>query len=144
MAHSALNYDPKGRYDFKVEDVEYRHDSDQSWLAMVYQPQGHGPFPALLDIFIGLIPVHLIEVDCLDTEALEALVTFFADALGLEPWNPFAATVPSQPAFGCYNRLARGLLKGFAENLLASAVTVNRRSIYPVNAFIKSGKNGLD
>ena len=38
MAHSALNYDPTRRYDFKVEDVEYRRDSDQAWLAMVYQP----------------------------------------------------------------------------------------------------------
>src|SRR4029453_5169700 len=53
MAHSALNYDPTRRYDFKVEDVEYRRDSDQSWLAMVYQPQGRGPFPALLDIHGG-------------------------------------------------------------------------------------------
>ena len=53
MAHSALNYDPTRRYDFKVEDVEYRRDSDQSWLAMVYQPQGNGPFPALLDIHGG-------------------------------------------------------------------------------------------
>ena len=43
MAPSALNYDPTRRYDFKVEDVEYRRDSDQSWLAMVYQPQGSGP-----------------------------------------------------------------------------------------------------
>ena len=31
--NSALNYDPTRRYDFKVEDVEYRRDSDQSWLA---------------------------------------------------------------------------------------------------------------
>ena len=46
MAHSTLNYDPTRRYDFKVEDVEYRRDSEQSWLAMVYQPQGSGPFPA--------------------------------------------------------------------------------------------------
>jgi len=53
MAYSALNYDPTRRYDFKVEDVEYRRDSDQSWLAMVYQPQGNGPFPALLDIHGG-------------------------------------------------------------------------------------------
>ena len=53
MAHSALNYDPTRRYDFKVEDVEYRRDSDQAWLAMVYQPQGNGPFPALLDIHGG-------------------------------------------------------------------------------------------
>jgi acetyl esterase/lipase len=53
MAHSTLNYDPTRRYDFKVEDIEYRRDSDQSWLAMVYQPQGNGPFPALLDIHGG-------------------------------------------------------------------------------------------
>jgi len=53
MAPSALNYDPTRRFDFKVEDIEYRRDSDQSWLAMVYQPQGAGPFPALLDIHGG-------------------------------------------------------------------------------------------
>jgi acetyl esterase len=53
MVHSALHYDPTRRYDFKVADVEYRRDSDQSWLAMVYQPQGNGPFPALLDIHGG-------------------------------------------------------------------------------------------
>src|SRR5262245_61403212 len=53
MAHTALNYDPTRRYDVKIEDVEYRRDSEQSWLAMVYQPQGAGPFPALLDIHGG-------------------------------------------------------------------------------------------
>jgi len=53
MAHAALNYDPTQRYDFKVADIEYRRDSEQSWLAMVYQPQGAGPFPALLDIHGG-------------------------------------------------------------------------------------------
>jgi acetyl esterase/lipase len=53
MAPSALNYDPTRHYAFKVEDVEYRRDSDQAWLAMVYQPQGNGPFPALLDIHGG-------------------------------------------------------------------------------------------
>ncbi|HEY7493530.1 MAG TPA: alpha/beta hydrolase [Candidatus Tectomicrobia bacterium] len=53
MAHAALNYDPTRRYDVKIEDVEYRRDSEQSWLAMIYQPQGPGPFPALLDIHGG-------------------------------------------------------------------------------------------
>jgi acetyl esterase len=53
MAHAALNYDPTQRYDVKVEDVEYRRDSEQSWLAMIYRPQGPGPFPALLDIHGG-------------------------------------------------------------------------------------------
>jgi len=53
MPHAALNYDPTQRYDVKVEDVEYRRDSEQSWLAMIYRPQGPGPFPALLDIHGG-------------------------------------------------------------------------------------------
>jgi acetyl esterase/lipase len=53
MAHSVLNYDPARRYDVKTEDVEYRRDGEQSWLALVYQPQGPGPFPALLEIHGG-------------------------------------------------------------------------------------------
>jgi acetyl esterase len=53
MAHAALSYDPTQRYDVKVEDVKYRRDSKQSWLAMIYRPQGPGPFPALLDIHGG-------------------------------------------------------------------------------------------
>ena len=53
MTNSVVNYDPARRCDFKVEDVEYRRDGDQSWLAMVYRPQGAGPFPALLDVHGG-------------------------------------------------------------------------------------------
>jgi acetyl esterase/lipase len=53
MAHSALNYDPAARYEVKVEDVEYRSDGEESWLALMYQPQGPGPFPALLEIHGG-------------------------------------------------------------------------------------------
>jgi acetyl esterase/lipase len=53
MAHAVLSYDPARRYDYKVEDIEYRRDGERSWLAMVYQPQGSGPFPALLDIHGG-------------------------------------------------------------------------------------------
>jgi acetyl esterase len=53
MAPAAVSYDPARRYDVKIEDVEYRRDSEQSWLAMIYQPQGAGPFPALLDIHGG-------------------------------------------------------------------------------------------
>jgi acetyl esterase len=53
MTNSVVNYDPARRYEFKVEDVEYRRDGEQSWLALMYQPQGAGPFPALLDIHGG-------------------------------------------------------------------------------------------
>ena len=53
MAHAVLNYDPARHYDVKTEDIAYRHDGEQSWLALVYQPQGVGPFPAVLDIHGG-------------------------------------------------------------------------------------------
>lgn len=53
MASGTVSYDPTGRYEFKVEDVEYRRDGDRSWLALTYQPQGDGPFPALLLVHGG-------------------------------------------------------------------------------------------
>ena len=46
-------YDPRQHYEIQVYDVEYRHDQGESWLACIYQPQGSGPFPALLDVHGG-------------------------------------------------------------------------------------------
>jgi hypothetical protein len=58
MAHVARNYDPTRRYDVQTRDVAYRRDGGRSWLAMIYQPQGPGPFPAVLDVhFVSSLPV---------------------------------------------------------------------------------------
>ncbi len=46
-------YDPSQTFDVRVRDVEYRRDGERSWLARVYEPQGTGPFPALLEIHGG-------------------------------------------------------------------------------------------
>jgi acetyl esterase/lipase len=46
-------YDPTRTFEVKSRDVEYRHDGTRSWLARVYEPQGPGPFPALLEIHDG-------------------------------------------------------------------------------------------
>jgi len=46
-------YDPSGSFEVKWRDVEYRRDGSRSWLARVYEPQGGGPFPALLEIHGG-------------------------------------------------------------------------------------------
>jgi acetyl esterase len=46
-------YDPAARYDVKSFDVEYRRDGETDWLARIYQPQGPGPFPALMDVHGG-------------------------------------------------------------------------------------------
>lgn len=42
-------YDPGRTFEVGWQDVEYR----KGWLARVYQPQGSGPFPALLEVHGG-------------------------------------------------------------------------------------------
>jgi acetyl esterase len=48
-----VTYDPSKHYEIKVWDVEYRRDPVRTLLARIYQPQGEGPFPALLDVHGG-------------------------------------------------------------------------------------------
>jgi acetyl esterase len=46
-------YNPSQQYEIKVWDVEYRRDPVRTLMARIYQPQGEGPFPALLDVHGG-------------------------------------------------------------------------------------------
>jgi acetyl esterase len=46
-------YDPLGRFEIKVWDTEFRRTPARQLMARVYQPQGDGPFPALLDLHGG-------------------------------------------------------------------------------------------
>jgi len=51
-AHAA--YDPAARFELKVSEVEFRRNAGGRMLmARVYQPQGTGPFPTLLDLHGG-------------------------------------------------------------------------------------------
>jgi acetyl esterase len=49
----ATVYDPSKHYEIKVWDVEFRRDPVRTLMARIYQPQGSGPFPALLDLHGG-------------------------------------------------------------------------------------------
>jgi acetyl esterase/lipase len=47
-------YDPAAKFDLKVTEVEFRRAvSGRVLMARVYQPQGVGPFPTLLDLHGG-------------------------------------------------------------------------------------------
>jgi acetyl esterase/lipase len=46
-------YDPLGRFEIKVWDTEFRRTPARQLMARVYQPQGDGPFPVLLDLHGG-------------------------------------------------------------------------------------------
>ena len=48
-----MNYNPAAHYELKVWDVEFRRAPKRTLMARVYQPQGPGPFPVLLDVHGG-------------------------------------------------------------------------------------------
>jgi acetyl esterase/lipase len=51
-AHAA--YDPAAKFELKVSEVEFRRNAAERMLmARIYQPQGAGPFPTLLDLHGG-------------------------------------------------------------------------------------------
>jgi acetyl esterase/lipase len=50
----ANGYDPNARFALKVSEIEYRRTAKgRSLLARIYQPQGSGPFPMVLDLHGG-------------------------------------------------------------------------------------------
>jgi acetyl esterase/lipase len=51
-AHAA--YDPAAKFELKVSEVEFRRTAGgRQLMARIYQPQGAGPFPTLLDLHGG-------------------------------------------------------------------------------------------
>src|SRR5262245_49169297 len=53
-AARAKGYDPAARFDLKVSDVPYRRNiSGRQLMARIYQPQGAGPFPVVMDLHGG-------------------------------------------------------------------------------------------
>ena len=47
------NYNPANKLEIKVWDVEFRQAPARTLMARIYQPQGDGPFPAVLDLHGG-------------------------------------------------------------------------------------------
>jgi acetyl esterase/lipase len=48
-----IAYNPAAQFEIKEWDVEFRRTPTRALLARVYQPQGAGPFPTLLDLHGG-------------------------------------------------------------------------------------------
>jgi len=46
-------YNPAAKYDIKIWETEFRKTPSRTLMARIYQPQGAGPFPALLDLHGG-------------------------------------------------------------------------------------------
>jgi acetyl esterase/lipase len=53
-AEAAAAYDPKAKFELKVSEVEFRRTAKgRQLMARIYQPQGAGPFPTVLDLHGG-------------------------------------------------------------------------------------------
>ena len=48
-----IQYNPDANYEIKVWDVEFRETPSRTLMARIYQPQGAGPVPVLLDLHGG-------------------------------------------------------------------------------------------
>ncbi len=46
-------YNPAAQFDIKISEMEYLKTPRRTLMARVYQPQGNGPFPVLLDLHGG-------------------------------------------------------------------------------------------
>lgn len=46
-------YNPAARFDIRIWETEFRKTPSRTLMARIYQPQGAGPFPALLDLHGG-------------------------------------------------------------------------------------------
>ena len=46
-------YNPAARHEIKVWDIEFRRNPKRTLMARIFQPQGAGPFPVLLDLHGG-------------------------------------------------------------------------------------------
>jgi acetyl esterase/lipase len=54
LAASMPTYDPSAKFDLSVTELEYRKTAaGRSLKARIYQPNGTGPFPAILDLHGG-------------------------------------------------------------------------------------------
>src|SRR5262245_48797424 len=49
-----ITYDPAATFEIKVSEVEFRRtEKGRQLMARIYQPQGAGPFPTMLDLHGG-------------------------------------------------------------------------------------------
>lgn len=89
-----LKYDPSARFDVETSDVVYRQDGNTSWQATIYQPNGAGPFPGLLDVHGGAWSRGERSNDQVMNQALAASgIVVAAIDFRLAPDHPYPAQV---------------------------------------------------
>lgn len=87
-------YNPQAQYEIKTWDVEFRRTPARTLMARIYQPQGTGPFPVLLDLHGGAWndKDRLANVPMDENLAASGILIVAVD-LRLAPEAPYPASV---------------------------------------------------
>lgn len=87
-------YKPAQQFPVEVREVEYLRRQGQGWQAVIYQPKGKGPFPALLDVHGGAWNRGSRTNDQVMNQALAASgIVVAAVDFRLAPDHPYPAQV---------------------------------------------------
>jgi acetyl esterase len=90
----SLSYNPAAQFEIKVWEVEFRRTPKRTLMARIYQPQGKGPFPTLLDLHGGAWnnKDRLANVPMDEAVAKSGILVVAVD-LTLAPEAPYPASV---------------------------------------------------
>jgi acetyl esterase len=87
-------YNPADQMEIKVWDVEFRRAPKRTLMARIYQPQGAGPFPALLDLHGGAWNNQNRGAnEAMDKNLAQSGLLVVAIDLTLAPEAPYPASV---------------------------------------------------
>ena len=126
---------------FELLDIKIRY-AYVSHLTFFSQ-SGHR-FPRLLNIFLRLRPVHLVQVYYVDAESFQACLTFSADTFRFETAYFFPFFVPQQTAFCGDDGSGFSLFERFAEQLFGMAATIYWCGINPVDSEVERFEDRSD
>jgi len=87
-------YDPEAKFMFTTSDVEYLRHGATPYLARVYQPQGKGPFPLILDIHGGAWTTgDRLQNTLIDEMMAETGLVVVALDFRVSPAHPYPAQI---------------------------------------------------
>jgi acetyl esterase/lipase len=88
------NYNPANQFEIKAWDTECRRDPVRTLMARIYQPQGDGPFPALLDLHGGAWNnQNRMANAAMDEKLASSGILVVAIDMRLAPEAPYPASV---------------------------------------------------
>jgi acetyl esterase/lipase len=111
-------YNPAARHEIKVRDIEFRRNAKRTLMARIFQPQGAGPFPVMLDLHGGAWndKDRFANVPMAENVAASGIVVVAID-MTLAPEAPYPASIQDANYAVRWLKAKAGEWKGDAQTL---------------------------